>query len=341
VPFAIEVAQLEAPTEMYDRLGEDTPPGEAKTTEVFVVVSTYRNVINWFVLGQMNEDAQSFRDEIYTCACKAHNTLERGCAGYYRGTNSVHVKRHHADAFEAMYNHNHYPLGNAKGADFDPASFPAPIQPDEFRQHIMAFAEEDAKMHDGKPRFLTIEKAARIADEFDKNYQLEIKQKVPLDPQQRSYSDDDIKELRDFGNAEQPCKPLQPILGTRGINAEIADTRQPPELENKHYGYVWQSRSHGQAKQAMVNKLAQQRHKTVMKELSTDFSALKAELNEVMHAGNSGSAPTIASAAFRDEVIAATMEVGLKTVGQLQKLDNTSPFLEVKHQLSSDLSNRI
>lgn len=57
-----------------------------------MAVATSGNSINWFVLGEMNKDGQHFRDEIYACASNAHNSVDRGCGKYYRGTNAVHVK---------------------------------------------------------------------------------------------------------------------------------------------------------------------------------------------------------------------------------------------------------
>ncbi len=219
--FAIEVVTLMAPTEIYDQLGPDTPEGWDKETRVFVVVATYRNTINWLVLGEMNKDSQKFRDEIYVCASRAHNTLERGCGKYYRGTNSVHVKRLHSDPFESMYNHNHYPLGGLKGADFDARTFPDDVTPEEFTQHVLAFAKADKEMHGGIPRFLTEFDARRIAEEFRKNHVKELaaqkKAAEELAKEQKTtmkLAEPTIKSIDEPTTGSEPSTSDEPVVSS-------------------------------------------------------------------------------------------------------------------------------
>lgn len=306
MPFAIEVKSLDAPTEIYERLGDKTPEGWERETKVLVVVATYKNSINWLVLGEMNKDGQKFRDEIYACAALAHNQVDRGCGKYYRGTNSVHVKRLHSDPFESMYNHNHYPLGGKLGADFDVCDFPDDVTPAEFRAHVMEFARQDAKMHGGKSRFLSEKKAAKLADEFDKNYINEMSTPRAEEPLTRKYSDEDIRELIELAHQEKPCKtPEGSPLNTRGIGSELADDRQPEEYSLDTYQYVLDFREQG-------------------KQLLKDIEATVAEveekarleecLNEVISEHALGTKVAIASAAFGNDVvedIALHAELGL------------------------------
>lgn len=295
--FAIEVTTLMAPTEIYEQLGDQTPQGWDKETRVFVVVATYRNTINWLVLGEMNKDSQKFRDEIYLCASRAHNTLERGCGKYYRGTNSVHVKRLHSDPFESMYNHNHYPLGGLKGADFDAQTTPMDVTPDEFRQHILAFAQADKEMHAGVPRFLSAYDANRIAAEFRKNYEKEIaaidKGKDEQDSG-REYTKEDLEELKLHQHEEQPCKAPEGVANTRGIGSERADERQPPEYDRKDYEYVKEFREKGK-------KLLQNVEETVR--MIREQKEMQTVLKEAVKSATTGSPVEIASSAFTQEVV--------------------------------------
>ncbi len=295
--FAIEVVTLMAPTEIYQQLGENTPEGFDKEAQVFVVVATHKNSINWLVLGEMNKDSQAFRDEIYTCASQAHNTLDRGCGKYYRGTNSVHVKRLHSDPFESMYNHNHYPLGGIKGIDFEATTFPEDVTPEEFKKHLVAFSEADAKMHNGAPRFLTKTNAYRIAEVFRKNYE-ENKSQVELQPahsnSNREYTEEDLEELRLHQHEEQPCKaPDNAAHNTRGIGSERADERQPPEYSQPEYEYVLKFREEGKKRDAQVTATV-----TAVKHTL----ALQQTLLKAVEQATPGSPVAIAANAFTSDV---------------------------------------
>ncbi|AJJ04689.1 hypothetical protein BZ21_1016 [Yersinia pseudotuberculosis] len=249
--FAIEVSSLYAPTEIYERFGEKTPPHIDRYTQVCVAVATSGNSINWFVLGEMNKDGQHFRDEIYACASNAHNSVDRGCGKYYRGTNAVHVKRLHNDPFESMYSHNHYPLGGNNGKDFDSVTFPNDVTPDEFKQHMLNFANYDALMHDGHARFCDLTTAKKIVDVFTSEYEkgISIKKKV-------EYNEQDICELKENAAQEQPCRSPDNIsLNTRGIASEKANERQPYEYSKKEYEYVLQFRAQGEIHLKNANAL--------------------------------------------------------------------------------------
>lgn len=60
-----------------------------------------------------------------------------------------------------MYSHNHYPLGGNNGKDFDSVTFPNDVTPDEFKQHMLNFANYDALMHDGHAIFCDLTTAKK------------------------------------------------------------------------------------------------------------------------------------------------------------------------------------
>jgi hypothetical protein len=72
-----------------------------------VKIEVLGQVINWFIIGPLDQSTQKFRDIIYLAAANSH-AMTDGCTGYYRGSNSLHVKRHHTKLDDALYNHNHY-----------------------------------------------------------------------------------------------------------------------------------------------------------------------------------------------------------------------------------------
>ena len=240
--FAVEVSSLVVPTEAYERFGEKTPPIFLKETPVSIVVSTYANCINWFIVGPMSLDGQKFRDEVYLCASRANSESERGCGNYYRGTNDLHVKRQHADAFEAMYNHNHYPQGGVNGSDFDAGTFPADVSPEEFREHLTSFLKFDAELHDGIPRFISKCKVDEICELFSEAYH---NPHIVDNSGSRAYNEKDIEELALYGDVEKPCKSTGRSENTRGIHADKADERQPIEYSKEEYKYVLESRIKG------------------------------------------------------------------------------------------------
>lgn len=269
--FSMEVAFLYAPTEIYERFGEKTPTYIDTHTQVCVAVATSGNSINWFVIGEMNKDGQQFRDEIYKCAANAHNSVDRGCGKYYRGTNAVHVKRLHNDPFESMYSHNHYPLGGNNGEDFDSTSFPNDVTPDEFRDHMLNFSNHDALMHNGTAKFCDLTTAKEIINEFSKEYEKGTSVK-----NRDEYDEDDIRELQENSAQEKPCKtPENTSLNTRGIASEKANERQPKQYATKEYEYVIKFRAQGERNLKDANEL-----KTTMYNREKMHEQLKVTINK-------------------------------------------------------------
>ncbi|MFY2508789.1 BspA family leucine-rich repeat surface protein [Vibrio pectenicida] len=247
--FAVEVARLDAPTEAYERFGDKIPPIFEKNTPVSVVVATYANSINWLVMGPMQVDGQKFRDEVYVCASKANSLSVRGCGKYYRGTNSTHTKRLHSDAFESMYNHNHYPQGGMNGNNFESTSLPPDVTPAEFKKHLTEFLYFDKEIHDGIPRFLSSCKVDEASEQFECAY---YNPDLVDNSGARLYDGEDIKELVLNQHIEQPCKSSEHQDNTRGIASERADDRQPIEYSTKEYQYVLDFRKKGKDHMQMI-----------------------------------------------------------------------------------------
>jgi hypothetical protein len=98
---------------------------ECNGIETFTIkLEVLGQVINWFVIGEMDQSTQDFRDVIYKTAAQAHALID-GCTGYYRGTNSLHLKRHHTRVEDSFNNHNHY-------------RFDKNVTPDMLRDHMNA-----------------------------------------------------------------------------------------------------------------------------------------------------------------------------------------------------------
>jgi DNA-binding ferritin-like protein (Dps family) len=94
-----------------------------------VKIEVLGQVINWFIIGDMDQSTQVFRDIVYMAAANAHS-LTDGCTGYYRGTNSLHLKRHHTKLEDSFYNHNHY-------------RFERDVTPEMLREHMNAIIVQE------------------------------------------------------------------------------------------------------------------------------------------------------------------------------------------------------
>lgn len=194
---------------------------------------------------------------------------------------------------------------------------------------------------------MSIKKANKIADAFEANYKKEQLAIPEPESEDRKYTREDIEELREFASGEQPCKPEKPGVNTRGILASKADERQPPEFQDPTYKYVAESREYGRKLQKKADKLWSQREakkeqiKKETSDLVDDFADLENELSQVQDKVGKGTAIKIANSAFTGEAVSATIEVGIKNVEQLNKLQNSSEALEVqKHDDALTAKNK-
>jgi hypothetical protein len=130
-----------------------------------VKIEVLGHVINWFIIGPLDQSTQKFRDIIYLAAANAH-ALTKGCTGYYRGTNSLHVKRHHTKLDDALYNHNHYRFEND-------------VTPDMLRDHMNAIIMQEFggnilnrdRSHVGSEVHMSMEMRKRIVDTIVGEYE--------------------------------------------------------------------------------------------------------------------------------------------------------------------------
>jgi hypothetical protein len=155
--------------EEYPQYKDESLPNGVEQGNILagVFVTVHSNAITWFSAAPMYLDAQSFRDEIYFLAAEAQKSVSGGCGAYYRGTNSYHTKAHHHEAFESMYNHNHYIVDG----DLE-------VSPEHFEQHIMAFHKADEKKHAGKAKFLPYHQAVQLCAEYKQNWEQRHKLKT-------------------------------------------------------------------------------------------------------------------------------------------------------------------
>lgn len=101
---------------------------EGEIIDVPIKFQVKKSVITWSFIAPFDKTHQSFRDEVFNTAAKAHACVANSCETYYRGTDHLHLKEMHSYPEEAFFNHNHY-----RTADGDP------ITPVEVYQHLFGF----------------------------------------------------------------------------------------------------------------------------------------------------------------------------------------------------------
>lgn len=104
---------------------------EGETIIVPVRFQVKNSVITWAFVAPMDSTHQSFRDEVFNTAAKAHACVTNACQTYYRGTNHYHLKVMHSYAEESEFNHNHYRVQNKE-----------PITPLAVYEHLFAFCAQ-------------------------------------------------------------------------------------------------------------------------------------------------------------------------------------------------------
>jgi hypothetical protein len=161
-----------------------------------------------------------------------------------------------------MYNHNHYKIG-----DSETPETAIDILPEHFRAHLIGFAQADADMHAGKPKFLNDKNAKLLATEytdwFSRTHIQENKvikgeereiwiYKPDLETERSSrnaYTDYDREEHLEGQNmisCRDDGKPL--IESMRGGRSDRADDRQPADYNDPNQQYVIEARIRGYAR---------------------------------------------------------------------------------------------
>lgn len=121
---------------------------EGETIHVPIKFQVKKSVITWSFIAPFDRTHQSFRDEVFNTAAKAHACVANSCETYYRGTDHLHLKEMHSYPEEAFFNHNHYRTADG-----------GPITPVEVYEHLFGFyAQQEGR------------KFIPLAQERDKNY---------------------------------------------------------------------------------------------------------------------------------------------------------------------------
>ncbi len=227
-----------------------------ETMEVPVKFQVKLGTINWYFLAPKDETHQSFRDELYIAAAIGHLlNVPNHCEKYWRGTNSFHLKKMHTKEEEDSFNHNHYRLEDNLDAS-----------PLHVTNHLIGLVEAQHEMdlyaEGGEEKFLTLDEASKLAQDFNVHWvkvnhigpEKDVvvgneavhlpETKVSLLEQykasrENTLTPEDIKEWAENKQKEEPCRvmsitremplaeKIQKIAaGTRGIGSELAETRQ-------------------------------------------------------------------------------------------------------------------
>ncbi|KTC98175.1 hypothetical protein [Legionella erythra] len=101
---------------------------EGETIHVPIKFQVKKSVITWSFIAPFDRTHQSFRDEVFNTAAKAHACVANSCETYYRGTDHLHLKEMHSYPEEAFFNHNHYRTADG-----------GPITPVEVYEHLFGF----------------------------------------------------------------------------------------------------------------------------------------------------------------------------------------------------------
>ena len=221
MPFRIDIGNFKAETQAWEdaKFHKDYPD---KYMDASVVLSVTRETINWAINAPMDDTSQRWRDEIYATAAKAHRAAG-GCVGYYRGTNSLHVKRQHINIEEAAFNHNHY-------------RFEEEVTPEMFARHVWNFVKYDIEStHNGssevgQSKYLNVVDAGYIIQAF-RSFYAQQDRVAKADFEQSDYfkyTELDKEELSQGLEIEGAChedsKPLEHSIA--GLATDIADQRQ-------------------------------------------------------------------------------------------------------------------
>lgn len=225
-----------------------------KTIDVPIIFQVKGGCMTWYIKAPMDETHQEFRDEVYESAGLGHLRVKDHCEKYWRGTNSLHVKKMHTNESESGFNHNHYRM---KDRDVDPVAV---------YEHLHRFVDAQREMElidsSGREKFLDHDEATKICEKFkrfwivsthvgpettvrlgDEEIRLPAREKSIIEefkesPGQR-LTPEDIEEWERYKEKENPCliinnwesltvaQRLKAIAeGMRGLGSELAQTRQ-------------------------------------------------------------------------------------------------------------------
>lgn len=224
-----------------------------RTLSVPIMFQVVDGTLNWYFIAPMDVTKQEDRDELYQSAALGHLSVDDHCERYWRGTNSLHVKKMHTKEEESEFNHNHYRLDGETEAT-----------PKHVEQHLRGLVLAQRRMglidKDGNEKFLTMREAAKITHQFAIHYfkthyvgperdaevdgeivhvlahdvsEIDVFHALP----EHKFTPEDLREWEEHRHEESPCVSipeglsLSEVLGAisagmRGLGSELAQTRQ-------------------------------------------------------------------------------------------------------------------
>lgn len=234
-----------------------------KAVEVPIRFQVKGGTMTWYFIAPKDETHQSWRDELYMAAGLGHLKVDNHCEKYWRGTNSLHLKKMHTRESEDELNHNHYRLEN----DIDATTM-------HVAQHLFGFVEAQKEIDEARKleglglsaegpltdKFLDAKEAQEISRLFNiwwvkanhvgQAKEMDIEEKhISLPAREESlialykksdkqrFTPEDEMEWKKHKHQEEPCRSIvkdstikEKIkaikYGMRGIGSELANTRQ-------------------------------------------------------------------------------------------------------------------
>ncbi len=229
---------------------------ENETVDTRVMFQVKGGTMTWYFTAPHDVTHQEFRDEVFQSAGLGHMTVPGHCEKYWRGTNSLHVKKMHTSEKESGMNHNHYRMDD-RNAD-----------PQAVLLHLTGFVEAQNELAkngliDKPNKFLDKAEAQHIAQKFErfwydanhsgpaKTIELSTGEVLNLPRREKSkaaiyaehpsqkFTPEDEKEWAENKAKEAPCTSIsnwnamsfeERLVATeqamRGMGSEFAQTRQ-------------------------------------------------------------------------------------------------------------------
>lgn len=172
--------------------------GEKVDVEVALQVKGYSLTWYFWAEGAMDQYPQDFRDKLYNQAAICHKAVKDGCDLYYRGSNSIHVKRMHHREGESGHNHNHYRLQGDRH-----------YMPEDVAQHMEGFRHCD--IHDEFFEPGEIDEVCGLFKAYHDDWVAKTaghpsKEEQYFNHPSQRLNTGDIIELHLFGEMQEPCR---------------------------------------------------------------------------------------------------------------------------------------
>lgn len=166
---------------------------DSSIDHVFIKLQVRCDVITWYIQG---ESTQAFRDTLYTLAAASHRRMQKACDGYFRGSDSLHIKRMHTHFGESAVKHNHYRFLEGE------------VTPEILRNHLNGILAQE-----GGSDFLSEHEINEIVDKYSDCFRREHEQYKGRPGTQlmdflyeNQLTPHDKEEYEKNRHKEEPCK---------------------------------------------------------------------------------------------------------------------------------------